>query len=341
MSHEAPSITVVVVAGDEPTRFGVERAMESLRHQGMVERMEILVVDCSAPGTPPLRGSDHPSVRTVRLPRESTTVAGARAAGVTLARAPLVAFLDDHSVAMAGWAEALVRAHQGPWAGVGGEIYNLTSAIGFADPIYLMGHGPWVPPATRAEMDLLPPHDTCYKRDVLLTYGDQLAELLMAEPVLMWKLCADGHKLLLEPSVKSMHGYTVNPLTLVAFYTWNRCFGFARAKTFGWSRWRRLLRALMFPLLPFAKVVRLGVYLLRRHPARLPTFLIGWPFILLAQSSAAVGEAVGLMFGKGNAETFFTQAHLRGLRWRMEPPSSTPTTESRAPKGSSEGTSQG
>jgi len=320
ISNPAPSLTVVIVVGDEGTRFGLERTMHSLRHQAMVDRMEILVVDCSPPGAPPLRGSDHPSVRTVKLPRDGTTMAQARAAGVRAARAPLVAFLDEHSFALAGWAEALVEAHTGPWAGVGGEIYNLSSAVGFADPIYLMGHGRWLPPAARGEVDLLPSHDTCYKREVLLSYGDQLAELLMAEPVLMWKLRADGYQLLLEPAVKSMHGYTVNPLTLVAFYAWNRCLGFARARTFAWSWRRRMLHVVLSPLLPFWRALRLFVYLLRRHPVRLPTFVLGLPAILLAQYGAAVGEAAGVLFGKGTAEILFTQSHLRGLRWRAELP---------------------
>jgi hypothetical protein len=223
-------------------------------------------------------------------------------------------------MALAGWAEALVEAHHGPHAAVGGEIYNMSSAAGFADPIYLMGHGFWVPPAQKGEVDLLPSHDTCYKRDVLIGYGDQLGELLMAEPVLMWKLRADGHRLLLDPAVKSMHGYTVNPLTLVAFYAWNRCLGFARAKVFEWAWWRRLLHVVLAPLIPGWRVLRLFAYLIRRHPVRLPTFLVGWPIILLAQSSAALGEAMGVLLGKGNVETLFTQSHLRGLRWKAERP---------------------
>ncbi|MCJ7512012.1 MAG: glycosyltransferase [Anaerolineales bacterium] len=318
MSADNPLLTVVIVVGDEGTRRGLERTMQGLRHQGIVDRMEILVVDCSAPGTAPLRGSDHPSVRTIKLPRDGTTMAQARAAGVRSARAPIVGFLDEHSLAMAGWAEALVEAHQGPWAGVGGEVYNLTSAVGFSDPIYLMGHGPWVPPAPRGEAELLPSHDTCYKREILLSYGDQLADLLMAEPVLMWKLRVDGHHLFLEPNVKSMHGYTVSPLTWVAFFSWGRCFGDARARVLGWSRRRRLLHAALTPLVPWARAARMFFYFSDRHPSRLVTFLVGLPIILLAQYGAAFGEALGLLFGKGNAEVLFTQSHLRGLRFRAE-----------------------
>jgi hypothetical protein len=282
--------------------------------------MELLVMDCSPPGTPPLKGSDHPAVRTVRLPRDGTTMGQARAEGVRRARAPLVAFLDEHSFAMAGWAEALVEAHRGPWAGVGGEIYNLSSGLGFADPIYLMGHGPWLPPTERGEVDLLPSHDTCYKRKVLIGYDDDLAELLMAEPVLMWRLRADGYRLFLEPNVKSLHGYTVNLRTWVAFLSWGRLLGYARAKFLGWPSRRRLWHACLAPIRPWLRATRLFYLLARRHPLRLPTFFVGLPMILLAQYAAAVGEALGLLFGKGSAEVLFTQSHLRGLRFRAEAP---------------------
>lgn len=319
-SESHPLLTVVLVVGDEGTRRGLERTMHSLRHQSLIDRMEILVMDCSAPGTPPLRGSDHPSVRAIKLPRDGTTLAGARAEGIRQARSPLVGFLDEHSLALPGWAEALVEAHKGPWAAVGGEIYNLSSALGFADAIYLMGHGQWVPPAPRGEVHLLPSHDTCYKREILLAYGDRLAELLMAEPVLMWKLRADGHSLYLDPDVKSMHGYTVTPLTLVAFFAWSRCLAYARARAFGWTYLERLARVCLAPVLPWWRATLLFAYLARNRPARLPTLVVALPILLLAQYGAAAGEAAGLLFGKGNAEILFTQTHLRGLRWRAELP---------------------
>ena len=287
-------------------------------------------MDCSAPGTPLLRGSDHPNVRTLKLPRDGTTMAGARAEGVRQARSPIVGFIDDHSLALPGWGEALVEAHKGPWAAVGGEIYNLSSAQGFADPIYLMGHGRWVPPAARGEVELLPSHETSYKREILLAYGDRLAELLMAEPVLMWRLRADGHHLFLEPDVKSMHGYTVNPLTLASFFAWSRCLAYARARTFGWPYPERLVRACLFPVLPWWRAISLLIYMARTRPLRLPTLVVGLPIILLAQYGAAAGEAVGLLFGKGNAEILFTQTHLRGLRLRAEMPSGA-TTEPGGP----------
>lgn len=320
MTSTPPLLTVVLVIGDEGTRRGLERTMHSLRCQCIIDRMEVLVMDCSAPGSAPLAGGDHPSVRTIRLPREHTTLAQARAQGVRQARAPIVGFLDEHSFAMAGWAEALVEAHRGPWAGVGGEIYNSASGRGLADPIYLMGHGAWMPPVPSGEAELLPSHDTCYKREIILQYGDELPDLLMAEPVLMRRLRLDGHQLYVDPNVKSMHGYTVNPLTLVAFYAWSRCFAASRAKVFRWSPVRRLIFALMSPLIPVVRALRLFRYLVRARRSSLPTFIVGLPVILLAQAGAAVGEGLGMLFGLGEAERLFTQSHLRGLRLRAETP---------------------
>ena len=316
MFADNPVLTVVLVLGDIGTHRGLEKTLYSLLHQKMIDEMEVLVMDCSAPGSSPLTGSDHACVRTIKLSRETTTMALARVEGIRRARAPIVAFLDEHSVAMAGWAEALVEAHKGPWAGVGGEIYNMSSASGFADPIYLMGHGRWVPPARRGQVDLLPSHDTAYKRDILLGYGEQLSDLLLAEPVLMWKLREDGYQLFLEPNVKSLHGYKVNPFTLVAFFAWSRCFSHMRARVFKWTKWRRLLRASAAMIIPWVRLAGLGFRLLRKQPVRLPTFLVGIPIILLAQYGAAAGEAVGLVWGKGNADVLYTRCHLRVPPWR-------------------------
>jgi glycosyltransferase involved in cell wall biosynthesis len=48
IASDTPSLTVVIVVGDEGTRVGFERTMQSLRHQTMIHQMEILVVDCMA-----------------------------------------------------------------------------------------------------------------------------------------------------------------------------------------------------------------------------------------------------------------------------------------------------
>ena len=60
---------------------------------------------------------------------------------------------------------------------------------------------------------MLPGHNTSFKRDVLLAYGDELPDLLRAEIVLHTRLHRDGHRLLLEPAAKFEH---INESTLAS-----------------------------------------------------------------------------------------------------------------------------
>ena len=102
MDESRPELSVVLVVGDLGNRAGLERSLSSLTLQGAIDQTEVVVVDCGKPDDPPMRGSEHRSVHTIKLPRGTTTMADARAEGVRHARAPLVAFMDEHSFAMAG-----------------------------------------------------------------------------------------------------------------------------------------------------------------------------------------------------------------------------------------------
>src|SRR5580704_3232009 len=57
-----------------------------------------------------------------------TSIGRANAAGVRHARAPLVALAEDHCFPEPGWAQALINAHQGPWAVVGPVVRNANPA---------------------------------------------------------------------------------------------------------------------------------------------------------------------------------------------------------------------
>ena len=48
------------------------------------------------------------------------------------------------------------------------------------------------------EVDYLPGHNSSYKRDVLLGYGDRLESMMESETVLHWDLRAKGHRLYLS-----------------------------------------------------------------------------------------------------------------------------------------------
>lgn len=301
-------LTVILVVGQRRERAA--RALASVLAQEAVERLEVLVLDCAPGNPPPLPGSGHPGVRWVVLP-ESTRFAAAKALGVRMARAPVVAFLEEHCRVAAGWAEALIAAHRGGWAGVGPEMHNANPGSPGSRVVALMNYHPWLPPAQRGEHDMLPGHNASFKRELLLGYGAELDRLLGAEIVLHTRLRQDGHRLLLEPAARLFHlndGRIGSALR--GFYLFHRCYGPLRAEVFAWTLARRLLYVAATPLIPLYFVVRLLLVLARRRPRLLGAAVAASPWMLAAQTASALGQAAGLLIGLGDAEAGFTLYEL-------------------------------
>lgn len=307
-----PELSVILVIGERRDR--AVRALASVLSQSVVDRLEVLLFDC-APGEPvPLPGSDHPAVRTIRLPADSLFSA-VKAEGVRRASAPIVAFIEEHCQALPGWAEALIEAHRGPWAGVGAEVHIGNPGVPVSHLVAVINYHPWLPPAPRSEHDMLPGHNSSFKRDLLLAYGDELVDLLRAEIVLHGRLRKDGHRLLLEPTARFAH---LNESTLSSIargrFLWNRCYGPSRAHTFEWSTGRRLFYAAATPLIPLYALVKITRTLSRRRPDLLPVIFRWLPHFLAAHLATAAGQAVGLLFGTGDSEKHFTLFELNEPR---------------------------
>lgn len=124
---DAPRVSVVVATRDRPGRL--RRLLDSLREQ-TVEDFEVIVVDDgSVRGTPELvrrevEGESEPPLPLRAVRREAAGgPSAARNDGWPLARAPLVAFVDDDCVATPGWLEALLAVASGaPGAVVQGRV---------------------------------------------------------------------------------------------------------------------------------------------------------------------------------------------------------------------------
>ena len=128
-----------------------------------------------------------------------------RAAAYRAAQAPVVALSEDHCFPAPTWAEALIRAHEGPWAAVG-------PAIGIANPErylswanYLIQYGAWVQPARSGVLDDLPGHNSSYKRDVLREFDEGLETIFIAEAALHSELRRHGYELYMEAAAVSHH----------------------------------------------------------------------------------------------------------------------------------------
>jgi GT2 family glycosyltransferase len=308
----APELSVIVVVGCRRARAA--GCLGSLLAQDAVDRMEVLLVDCGGDEAAPVEGSDHPAVRVIPM-APGSFFARTRAEGVRQARAPVVAFLEEHARALPGWAAALIAAHRGPWAGVGAEAHCANPGIGRSDVIALLSYGYWYPPLARGEVELLPGHNASFKRDALLALGPELERLLTCDLVLHGALRARGGRLAMEPAARFAH---LSERGLRSFgrgvFLWYRCYGHLRAREGRWPWWRRLAYLALAPAIPFRFLLRYARFLRRTRPHQVGLLLRNAHFVLATHTCGAAGQALGLLLGPGDAEARFSRYELEAER---------------------------
>lgn len=307
-----PSLSVILLIGDKRER--AQRALDSVLQQDCIDRMEILLVDLTRRGAAALEHHDHPRVREIR-PAPDSSYAEARALATTEARAPYVAFLEEHAEAMPGWAAGVLRGFEQGWTAVAYETHNMNPDCGISNATYLANYMPWLAPARRGPSDFVASQNAAYRRDVLMNYVDQLPQLYHNDQLLQWKLAADGYRFGIEPDARFSHcNETDLGGAARGLFLYNRFMAPMRAAIFNWNWLRRCIYAFGLPLIPLVRFTKQFVFLRRRHPDLVPDFLRSAPSILACNYSAAAGQTTGLLIGPGNSMKKFWDFELNADR---------------------------
>jgi GT2 family glycosyltransferase len=292
----SPAMSVVITTPD--CYQTIRKTMSYLRSQTARSTLEIIIV---APSRAELRlneseMSDFGSYAVVEAgPVES--IGRCNALGIRRAAAPIVALAEDHCFPDSDWAESLIAAHRGPWAVVGPAFRNANpeTAISWAD--LFIGYGPFLWPTPSREVDFLPGHNSCYKRDVLLGYGDRLESMMESETVLHWDLRANGHRLYLESAARVAHmNFSLWLSWIPAQFLNGRLFAGARAREM--SHPRRLAYAAGSPLIPLIRLIRIARA--ARSSQLLPRFFQGLPALIVGLAVDGVAQFVGYLLGAGD-----------------------------------------
>jgi hypothetical protein len=271
-------------------------ALQSLLEQSIVDRMEILLFDLGPENGVTLSGSDHPAVRMTRG-ASNNSLSTARVQGIYAAKAPVVAFMEEHCEVQPGWAEAIVLAHRGPWAGVGCDFDNGNPGAGRADKAFRMTYGVYARlPRGRGPVNRIAGQNSAFKREVLLRYEHQLEWMMNADLVMQWQMGREGHQFFYEPAAKMSHRNenTVRSLCVGVFY-WNWCFSNVRAQVFQWSFPHRALRIVLAPLVPWVRLARMLVWTLPLGRSHFAQFIFDIPFAVAVSHCAAAGQVAGLL----------------------------------------------
>lgn len=296
----SPLLLSVVVVG----RAGfasLRSILACLAEQTIAARMEVIAVLPTLDGDPaPETTQAFGALRLVPVgPIENRGVAAAH--GVRAATSPVVAFTENHCFPDPDWAEALVTAHDGDWAGVAPAILNANPESMLAWTSYAGGYVAFDAGKPAGEVEEMPIHNASYRREVLVPLANELDDLLADERRLMRRLKAGGARFLFQPKARARHVNEATwELVLSLSYYNGRRFGGRRGEAWSWPK--RLAYAAAFPLLslPLLRDTLRQVAPLKDRPA-----LASPPFLgaLWLQALAhGLGEAVGYL--KGPRDTF-------------------------------------
>jgi hypothetical protein len=294
-------MSVVVVTHDDFS--SIARPIRHLEEQTARDRIELVLVASSedriGPAFESLAGAGF---RDVRMVEHGPVVSrgSAAASGVRAARGPIVGFVENHSYPAPRWAEALLRAHEGPWAAVGPGVENANPATRTSRVNFLLTYGRWAGALPAGEVDLLPFHNSAYKREWLDGYGDRLGAMLDAEYGLQSDIRARGGRLYLAPDARTAH--TNEPRlgrSLRLLFGQGRAFG--RRRSEGWSKLRRASYVAGAPAIPLVNLPRDLRHARRSAGAGLMASL---PSLLLHVAARGAGEATGYLTGSEGDQEF-------------------------------------
>jgi GT2 family glycosyltransferase len=287
----APALAVVLT-----TRQGwapLAATLRCLAAQTVAERIELVLVSLSSdpPGEPPPEVARLAGHRVVSLPGAGS-VAEANAAGALVSRAPVVAFGEDHSFPLPGWAQALLERHEEPWAVVGPVVRNANprTATSWAD--FLLGYAPFAE-GGGGEAEGSPGHNSAYKRELLERHADGLVTAMAAEWLFHGRLRAAGERIYLEPRAITRHvNFAVPRVFLAAKF--KAAHSGARVRAASWPWRRRLVYCGGSAILPALRLARLLRGLTPAQRTAMPLIRVA-PMLLAGLVVDAAGQAAGFV----------------------------------------------
>jgi glycosyl transferase family 2 len=288
----------VIIAKPQANQ-AVQDLVEHLRRQSVKKRLELLfvtgptdefVVDQAIV-------SEFAAIRSVPI-GECESVAQARAAGIFAAHAPIVVLAENHSLPSPDWAEAMIRAHQDPWAAVGPAVNNGNSSSLISWALHFITYGRWSDPVQAGVTEDLPGHNSSYKREILIRYDSELAALLEAETMLHADLVRNGNQLFLEPKAKTVHFSPIQfSVGIEELYHYGRMFAAARVRKLNYIR--RFFFGFASILIPWVRLRRISRDVRRSARRDLLPRLI--PVMIVMLMASAAGEMMGYWFGAGDS----------------------------------------
>ncbi|MEM6332599.1 MAG: hypothetical protein AAF823_04590 [Planctomycetota bacterium] len=306
-SAPQPALTVYSVGAD--TAADCHLVLGELARQTAADRLEVIIAAPSFEGFDRSQTGAFANFVELEIP-PAEALGQAMAASIRAASGKAVVYAEEHTYLSDDWAERLIEAHQAGRPVVGFSMTNANPGTLVSWAHYFGQFAEIVAPVESGPRDFLAGHHVSYDRELLLGYGELLAEAMEDETAMFLDLRKRGVPMWLEGRAMSNHVNVAKLGALLSLdYTGQRSFAATRARLGKWPWWRRLVFAGGAPLVPFLRIVRIWPHLRRVPEGRRRT--VGVLAVLAVMCTAgAVGEAMGYLFGAGSAHVARREAEL-------------------------------
>ena len=298
-----PVLSIVIPAHEAQGTIG--DCLDALAAQHGAPPFEVIVVD-SSPGDAAVayvaeRARRHPSLALRCEHLAARAFPGvARNAGVRLARADLLLFVDADCVPASDLVAAAVRALTGGGSAVAGSIALVDPAAPSARLRHLLEFKESLPSCPARRTWMLPSACLAMRRDVFVRHGGFPETRASEAWQLDWRMWQAGEDLRFDPSLRVAHR---TPAGWGALWRYSRLLGFHS----GAGRRRGGLPGQLFVrhpflaplLLPPGRTARAFAWCARYARGELPFLALYWPAYLAMASVWAVGFAAGVRSGEG------------------------------------------
>lgn len=285
-------LSVVVAAWNGGAMLS--QCLASLNGQTDAADTEIIVASNFAEGTELLR-EKFPRVRHLSLPA-GTTVPELRAAGIRCSTGEVVALLEDNCSVDSNWYSEIRRAHESPYAIVGGSVENVSFDTALDWAVYFYDYGKYMIPNQAGEVSTLSGNNVSYKRSVLESVQDKFREGFF-ETFIHEELKRQGHKLYLVPPAIVYHQKSYEARNALAD-CYHHARSFAGKRILAAPLWQRLVFVFGSFVLPILLPVRIASRIIKKD-RHLKELFLSFPYIVLLMSSWSLGEFCGYSFGEG------------------------------------------
>lgn len=299
-----------MVVGEQRARAAT--SLGSLIAQRTASPIEILVADLR-PDLPPVDGFEHDRVRVVDATRD-VHIGPAMAHLAREAGAPLIAFVEEHTHATAGWAQAVIDAFDRPDVAIVNYAMQHAGRETWLSRSFLFTeYGRWMDPAREGPVSISTVHNVAYRVRVLLDLGDRLEEQMDVAHLINRSIQRDGGVAWQSSRAKAAHedlpgflaGCRANAIM-------KRLYAGFLAQS-GWSLTRRVVYAGGMAIAPALHLGRLA-WSVRRRPRLWTTFITSLPVSVSVYVSSSFHEALGYLFGPGDARDRYTEMEVGQAR---------------------------